>query len=63
MQIAILALLLAGIFAFFCPSVQRRARVIGQWIWALPLLFTTLFAGAAAFFIPASPRFSAATRR
>ncbi|HUA63955.1 MAG TPA: type II CAAX endopeptidase family protein [Verrucomicrobiae bacterium] len=48
MQIAILALLLAAIFAFFCPSVQRRARAIGQWIWALPLLFTTLFAGAAA---------------
>lgn len=48
MQTAILVLLLAAIFSFFVPAVQRRARRIGPWIWAAPPLLTAVFAGAAA---------------
>jgi membrane protease YdiL (CAAX protease family) len=48
MQISILALLLAAVFSFFIPAVQRQARRIGAWIWAVPLLLTAGFAVAAA---------------
>jgi len=48
MQIPILALLLAAIFSFFAAPVQRAARSIGIWIWAVPLALTGVFAVAAA---------------
>jgi membrane protease YdiL (CAAX protease family) len=48
MQTLILALLIAAVFSFFCPAVQRLLRGIGAWIWAAPPLLTTVFAGAAA---------------
>jgi membrane protease YdiL (CAAX protease family) len=48
MQIAIIACLLAAIFSFFTPAVQRAARGIGAGIWAVPFLLTTFFGWAAA---------------
>ena len=52
MQTLILALLLAAVFGFFVPSVQahlqrllhRRPRAV----WAVPLILTAVFSGAAA---------------
>jgi uncharacterized protein len=52
MQIIFLALLLAAVFALFVPSVQGWLRALlhehPRAIWALPLLLTGVFAGAAA---------------
>ncbi|HTX36641.1 MAG TPA: type II CAAX endopeptidase family protein [Bryobacteraceae bacterium] len=48
MQIPFLAVLLAAIFSFFAPPVQRAVRRIGPWIWAAPPLLTAFFAAATA---------------
>jgi membrane protease YdiL (CAAX protease family) len=48
MQTPILALLIAAVFSFFAPAVQRILRNIGVWVWAAPPLLTAVFAGAAA---------------
>src|SRR5436305_14501019 len=52
MQISVLAPLLAAVFGLFVPSAQNRLRGLlhghPQTIWAVPLLLTGMFAGAAA---------------
>ena len=52
METLFLALLLALIFSFFSPSVQRRLQGLlhtrPALVWLLPLLLTTIFAAAAA---------------
>jgi membrane protease YdiL (CAAX protease family) len=52
MQITVLALLLAAVFAIFSSSVQIRLQALARRtpaaVWALPLLMAAVFAGAAA---------------
>src|ERR1043166_3564610 len=51
MQIAVLALLVAAVFGLFVPTAQNRLRAALHGrplaIWAVPLLLTGIFAGAA----------------
>ncbi len=51
MQTGVLALLLAGVFGFFAPPAQNRLRSAlhsrPALVWAVPLLLTAVFAGAA----------------
>jgi membrane protease YdiL (CAAX protease family) len=49
LQILVLALLLAAVFAYFIPAVQRGLRRLpSRAIWLVPLVLTAVFAGAAA---------------
>ncbi len=52
MQTLVLALLLAGVFSFFSPTLQARLRSLLHAkpvaVWAAPLVLTGIFAGAAA---------------
>jgi len=50
-EIAILALWLAAVLAFFAPALQRSLKALlrrrSGWIWTVPVLLTLAFAGSA----------------